>query len=97
MLSEPRRAARDRRAWHAGAKGALADPALRKSVRIQLAELKSVALPHRYALGVDQDALFARALDDVIERRCDPYAAAARLVEANPWRRRPRTPLPGHA
>jgi LAO/AO transport system kinase len=48
--------------------------------RLQLAELLSAALRRRYALGDDQDAQFSRVLDDVVERRCDPYGAAEWLL-----------------
>ena len=53
---------------------------LRKRARLQLAELVAEGLRRRYILDDDRDARFLKALDDVVERRCDPYGAAERLL-----------------
>jgi LAO/AO transport system kinase len=55
-----------------------------KRARLQLAELVAATLRRRYILENDHDAKFERVLDDVVERRCDPYAAAERLLDKSP-------------
>ncbi len=49
--------------------------------RLQVAELVAVALRRRYFLEDHRDARLTRVLDEVVERRCDPYGAAERLLE----------------
>jgi LAO/AO transport system kinase len=55
---------------------------LTAGVRIQLAELLSAAIRRRYSVAEANDERFVRALDDLVERRCDPYAAADALLAA---------------
>ncbi len=55
-----------------------------KRLRLQLAELVTAGLRRRYILDDDYDARFSKVLDDVVERRCDPYGAAEKLLEEPP-------------
>ncbi len=50
-------------------------------VRLQVAELVAVALRRRYLQDDHRDARLIRVLDEVVERRCDPYGAAERLLD----------------
>jgi LAO/AO transport system kinase len=55
-----------------------------KRARLQLAELVAARLRRRYIRDEEYDARFLSVLDDVVERRCDPYGAAERLLEEPP-------------
>jgi len=50
--------------------------------RIRLSELLKEELDRRYAVATNLGPTFAELLDDLIERRCDPYAAVRRVLDA---------------
>lgn len=52
-----------------------------KRVRLQLAELVTAALRRRYAVGEDHDARFSAVIDEVVDRRCDPYGGVEKLLD----------------
>jgi LAO/AO transport system kinase len=52
--------------------------------RMWLNELVREELQRRYDVATDHGPTFLELLDDVVERRCDPYAAALRVLDGLP-------------
>jgi len=52
-----------------------------KRVRLQLADMVTAALRHRYGVAGEPDARFNAVIDEVVDRRCDPYGGAAKLLD----------------
>jgi len=77
-------AALDRHRSHLTAHPAQLRGRLLRGARLQVAELVAVALRRRYLLDDHRDARLTRMLDEVVERRCDPYGAAERLLDGGP-------------
>jgi putative protein kinase ArgK-like GTPase of G3E family len=50
--------------------------------RVRITELVSEGLRRRYLGSYAMNAPFAALLDDLVDRRTDPYAAAGRLLGA---------------